>query len=226
MKSYILLGIFILIGYSCVSQNILDALKLKEYAIGKYSAGELMPTDTIVDLNNGYYEEYASNGEDNKTILRQASIFRNTDGSTTLGVTASGWDFQCFDYITNFYEISKDTICEVAIYDIIPRLDFKDFIDDTKIISILNSYLPKLQETYLNSNATVEKFLNEIYEITYIMPQRGTSLIATLGICDYIPTNQIHISLEDWSVIEGSSQSIELIYDKNLKIFKKISYKK
>ena len=53
------------------------------------------------------------------------------------------------------------------------------------------------------------------------MPQRGTSLIATLGVCDYIPTNEIDISTADWALIESSFQSIELKYDKKVKQFKK-----
>ncbi|MFT7612870.1 MAG: hypothetical protein ACI9J3_001836 [Parvicellaceae bacterium] len=222
MKIIVLVSLLVSTGCSCFAQNILDALQLKEDSIRKYSTGELTSTDTIVDLNNGYYEEYASNGDHNKTILRQASIFYNVDGSTTLGISISKWDFQCFVYTTNFYEISKskDIITESSIYDIVPHLDFKEFFDDANTISVLNKYLQKLQGVYLDSNATVENLLNEVYDITYILPQRGTSLIATLRICDYIPTNEIEISAEDWSLIENSFHSIELIYDKKLKKFK------
>ena len=73
----------------------------------------------------------------------------------------------------------------------------------------------------MDSNATIDKVLSEVYHIIYILPQRGTSLIATLKVCDYIPTNVVSIPPDDWSTIENDFGSIELEYDKTRKKFKK-----
>lgn len=204
------------------SQNILEALQLKNDLIGGYAEGELMATDTIIDLRNGYYEEFRSHGDGNKTIVRQAAIFHNHDGSRTLGISITEYDFVCFFDKTNFYEIpkSKDSIHTVLNDEILPDLTIREFVTDT-IVSVLNKYLPELQGNYLGSNDTIDKLLSEVYHIAYILPQRGTSLIATLGVCDYIPRNEVSITSDDWSIIENGFVSIELKYDKTRKKFKK-----
>lgn len=221
MKTLILSLFLILINTSGFSQNILEALQLKNDLIGEYVEGELMSTDTIVDLNNGYYEEYSSDEEGNKTITRQATIFRNHDGSRTLGVSITEYDFVCFNSKTTFYEIpkSKDSVTSVLPADILPQLSIGDFLVDTTVTSVLNNYLPEIQARYLDADATIDKVLSEVYHIKYLLPQRGTSLIATLRVCDYIPTNLVSISPEDWSIIENNFTSIKLEYDKKRKAF-------
>lgn len=217
MKTLILFIILILMNTLGFSQNILEALQLKNDLIGEYVEGELMSTDTIIDLRNGYYEE------GNKTIIRQAAIFHNHDSSRTLGVSITEYDFVCFYNETNFYEISKskDSINTILNDDILPELNIREFVADTNIFFVLNKYLPEIKENYLGSNATIDKVLSEVYHITYRMPQRGTSLIATLRVCDYIPTNVVSITPDDWSIIENDFGSIELEYDKTRKKFKK-----
>ncbi|GAB5553175.1 MAG: hypothetical protein Sapg2KO_27660 [Saprospiraceae bacterium] len=214
--------IFILMNTPGFSQNILEALQLKNDSIGEYVIGELRASDTIVDLRNGYYEEFYSFEGDDKHIIRQAAIFHNQDGSRTLGISIAEYDFVCFYDKTDFYEISKskDSIHPTLKEDLLPDLNFREFVKDTTI-SVLNKYLPKLQENYLDSNATIDKLLSEIYYISYILPQWGTTLIVTLGACDYIPRNEISINSDDWSIIENEILSIELVYDKIEKKFKK-----
>ena len=51
----------------------------------------------------------------------------------------------------------------------------------------LNKYLPAIQENYLDSNATIDDVLSEVYDIVYILPQRGTNLIATLRVLRLYP---------------------------------------
>ena len=219
MRNLTLFIVLILMNTLGFSQNILEALQLKNDLIGEYVEGELMSNDTIIDLRNGYYEEFLSFKEGDKTIVRQAAIFHNHDGSRTLGISITEYDFVCFYNETNFYEISKskDSIHTILNDDILPDLNIREFVIDT-IVSVLNKYLPELQGNYLDSNDTIDKLLSEVYQITYILPQRGTSLIATLGVCDYIP---VSISPDDWSIIENDFVSIELEYDKTRKKFKK-----
>lgn len=205
------------------SQNILEALALKNDLIGEYVEGESRSTDTIIDLRNGYYEEYSAYGAGDKTIIRQAAIFHNHDGSRTLGISITSYDFVCYHYETNFYEISKmkDSINMLMHDDLLPDLSIREFIVDSNIFSVLNKYLPEIQKSYLGSNATIDEVLSEVYDIVYLLPQRGTSLITTLRVCDYIPTNIVSINPDDWSIIENDFVSIELEYDKTRKKFKK-----
>lgn len=223
MKILILSLPFILMSTLGFSQNILEALELKRNLIGEYVEGELMSTDTIIDLKNGYYEAFSSDGGEDKTITRQAAIFRNYDGSRTLGISITEYDFVCFHSQTSFYEISKskDSITTVVSTKILPELTIGEFLKDTTVLSILYKYLPEIQENYLDANATIGQILSEVYHIKYLLPQRGTSLIATLGVCDYIPTNVVGISPDDWSIIENKFGAIELEYDKRQKKFNK-----
>lgn len=227
MKTLLLSIILILMNTPGFSQNILEALRLKTDSIGIYLIGELRASDTIVDLKNGYYEEFYSFGDGDKHIIRQAAIFHNQDGSRTLGISIAEYDFVCVYDKTDFYEISKskDGIHPILKEDLLPDLKIRAFVKDTTI-SILNKYLPKLQGNYLDSNATMDKLLSEIYHISYTLPQWGTTLIVTLGTCDYIPRNEINISANDWSILENDIVSMELEYDKTAKKFKKMLIKK
>ena len=222
MKTSIPFVILMLMNTPGASQNILEALQLKNDLIGEYVPGELIATDTIIDLRNGYYEEFSSSGRDDKTIVRQAAIFHNHDGSRTLGISITEYDFVCFFGKTDFYEISKpeDSLHTILNDEILPDLSIREFVTDT-IVFVLNKYLPELQGNYLDANATIDKLLSEVYHITYILPQRGTGLIATLGVCDYIPTNEVSIPPDDWSIVENDFVSIELEYDKTQKKFKR-----
>lgn len=206
-----------------ISQNILEALALKNDLIGEYVEGEARSTDTIIDLRNGYYEEFSSLGANDKTIIRQAALFRNHDGSTTLGISTASWDFQCYVFVTSFYEIPKrrDSIYTIANDEILPDLDIRALLSDSTVLAVLNQHVPAIQEQYLGSNATIDELLSEVYDIVYLLPQKGTTLIATLKVCDYIPTNEVNIDPKDWAIIEAASASIELEYDKTRKVFKR-----
>ena len=223
MKKIILFVITVLVNTLGISQNVLEALQLKNDLIAEYVEGELMATDTIIDLRNGYYEEFRSSEKGNKTITRQAAIFHNHDESRILGISITEYDFVCFHNETNFYEIlkSRDSIHVISNVDVLPHLNIREFIIDTNILSILNRCLPELQGNYLDSNDSIDKLLSEVYYIRYLLPQGGTTIIATLGVCDYIPTNQISITPDDWSIIENNFTPIELAYDKKEKKFNK-----
>ena len=221
MKKHLLFALLLLIGHSTFSQNILDALQMKEDSIGAYFEGETRATDTLIDLQQGYYEEFLSFDIDSKKITRQAALFHNQDGTICLGISTSSWDFACYTYNTNFYEITKSqkSINRIGSELILPSLEIKEFIVETKLYTLLEKLLPDLQGSYLDSSATIQTLLNEIYEIEYVLGPGGTHLNATLRLCDYIPTNEIEIEEEDWSLIENATAPIRLEYDKLQKRF-------
>lgn len=215
MKKVIVLIIFSS-SLSIYSQNnVVDYLKLKETLVKAYFEGELMANDTVVDLKNGYYAE----ANDSK-IIRQATIFYNADGTKTFGVTICEWDFACFNYTSNFYNISKlnDSIVFYEDKSIIPQMRISDFIVSTSIKKTLKKYLPKFI-SYIGKEAKLEDLLLELYEIKYILPQKGTAIKATLEVCDYLPTNEIQINEEDWRIISTDFLTINLYYNKKIKKF-------
>lgn len=228
LKILILSTIFILFHTPGFSQDILAALRLKKELIGEYPVGEFTATDTIVDLNNGYYEEFLSFAAGDTTIIKQAAIFRNHDGSTTLGMSITEYDFVCFLDKTSFYQIpkSKDSIYTISTDDILPHLSIREFVAATQITSVLNKYLPAAQENDLDAAVTINDALSEIYHIAYRLPQRGTSLTATLMFCDHVPSYLANMTPDDWSILENDFVSIELAYDKTRKQFKKTLSKK
>ncbi len=191
--------------------NIVDYLKLAESNIKVYKEGELRANDTIIDLKNGYYAEIHED-----VILRQAAIFNNSDGSKLLGVSTCEWDFACFNYQTHFSKLSKigDSIFFETQNNVLPKIKVLDFITTPATIEVLNKYLIKLQGSYLDSNATIDDLLSELYKIKYILPQKGTTILATLAVCDYIPTNEIEIIESDWEIISNNFDTIKLSYNK------------
>lgn len=221
MKTAFYFLVILVITPSFIAQNIVEALQLKDKTIKKHFEGELSSTDTLIDIKNGYYEEY---NKDYKvlTTLRQAAIFNNQDGSKTLGISNSQWDFQCFTYNSSFYSIiEKDKIERIDNSNILPKLDIIDFVGNGEIIPTLEKYLPLLQENYLGDNDSMEVLLSEIYDIKYLIPRKGTALIATLAVCDYIPSNEIKIIEKDWFIIMNDFSIICLDYDKTIKKFKR-----
>ena len=220
MKSTVFTVFILLISISGFSQNILGALRLLEDSLGKYEEEELRATDTIIDLNNAYYEEFMDSGGGAKTVLRQATLFHNYDESRLLGVTISTWNFVCFDHKTTFFEIAKrkKQIKKVDLESLLPQLSIQELVPDT-VYNILQAYLPKIQSDYLGPDATIEQVLSEIYTLKCVLPREGTNLKIKLAVCDYIPTNEVNISAEDWSHILNSTQVLELKYDKKEKRF-------
>lgn len=210
--------VFLLFLFSNVfaQKNIIDYLNLKDSLIEKYVEGELMASDTIIDLKNGYYAEVRD-----AKLIRQAAIFNNFDGTKTLGITVCEWDFACFNYESNFYHISTSNDSLILLKDnaVLPEVEILNFISGTEIKGILNKYLTILKGSYLSENATIEDLLNEIYEIKYILPQKGTKLKATLEVCDYIPTNEMSIEENDWKIITNDFLTLKFPYNKNIKNF-------
>ncbi|HAA15546.1 MAG TPA: hypothetical protein DCE41_29115 [Cytophagales bacterium] len=206
------LGLTSTVGYA---QNILEALKRQEDAFGPYTQGELMATDTLIDLGNGYYEEYMAASHGEKTILRQAAIFRNQSGTTTLAVTVTRWDFVCFQHETEFYKLSKaqDGIKDIPQEELLPVWELQEFLTDT-VIEVLNRYLPEIEASYLEGPATIADVAAQIYSLRISPPREGTALSVSLAACDYIPTNEVSIAPEDWAIITDQVRTLEWAYDK------------
>ena len=208
-----------------ISQNILEALALKNHLISQYVEGELMATDTVVDLVNGHYQEFAAADQGN-IRTRQAAMFDNPDSTKTLAITTANYDFVCYYYESNFYEIlKKDSIRVLVNEEILPSFSIKEFIVDSTVFTALNKYLTEIRKNYLDSDATMDEVLNEVYDIVFFLPEKGGGLIATLSVCDYIPTNVVSIAADDWSLMENNFVSVKLKYNGMEKKFERISDK-
>lgn len=203
----------------CFSQNIIHALRLQEDFIGKYTEGEHQSTDTIIDLRNGYYEEFYADKNDNYNLtLRQAAIFNNVEGTQLLGITVCIWDFVCFQSNTSFYEISKSrkSIKPINLSVILPQLTYQDFLQDISLLSDLKEYMSKQSLADADSYDDFDEYLNEsgVFDIKYSLPRKGTSVIASIGACDY------YIDKDKWSRLkEKYFTEVALKYNSNLKRF-------
>jgi len=209
-----ILGIISALG----QHTIIDYLDLKDQKITRYIQSEINCSDSIVDLANGYFEE---NNPD--IILRQAAVFNNDDGSKLLGVTACEYDFVCYYFYTEFFEITTNAeqLSIKKVDSILPELSIKEFIEGTKAAEAVKKLIKQIKPGYLAEGFTEADVLKEVYHIKYIIPQFGTSITATLSVCDYLPTNEVEVSNEIWGSIEKDFRTISLKYDKALKRFTK-----
>lgn len=190
-------------------------LQLEGFNFRDFNQADRIPTDTIIDLKNGYYEI-----NDGETKLLQATKFNNLDSSILIAATGYYSDMQCFNYFSKFYIKSKNlnTLEDVLLDDVIPELMFSDFFIDSAIKEITNKYLPLVQQEYY-PNAAVEDIYEEFFDMHFILPRYGTKIIVKLTVCDYIPLNAVNMDEEDWKIIETQHKSISLSYDKKKKVF-------
>jgi len=211
------------------NKNILDCLKTIDFKLEDFNESDFFkPTDTIIDIKNGYYELFVANTHiidniEQNTVLCQAAKFNNTDGTIILAITGYYGDEQCSKHPSFFFEISKngDDFKRIELSNILPNIELDEFLSESKAIKIIEEYLPKIQGNYLDTNATVKDVLNEIYDIHYILPRKGKTITATLTVCDYIPTNEVSFEENDWEFIEREFKTIDLVYNDKLKTFKK-----
>lgn len=203
--------------------NILTYMQMIEKKYGAFQAGELgyghpNQYDTIIDIKNGYYEEKF---KDNHLSIRQVAVFENTDSTKTIAITICEYDFVCMLYKTNFYKINKQGEIE-KVNNLLPALNISDFISEN-CMEMLKGYFPEYQKVYPSNINNFKQFLNDLYEIHYIIPRYGTTIIVTLKSCDYLWLNGIiKFSPEDIKTIQTNIKEIQLIYDKKLKKFIKI----
>ncbi|MEM1328666.1 MAG: hypothetical protein AAGI23_22110 [Bacteroidota bacterium] len=211
------------INTATTAQTILQALQLKNDSIGEYFESELAANDTLIDIRNGYYEEFMSWGANNHSTIRQAAIFHNDDGTRTLGISITTWDFACLDYKTTFYEIarSKNQITIIPNRELLPILRKSEFVMGTEILTILRKYIPGVRDNAPNAAAALETLLAQFYQIIYRQPRIGTALIATLGFCEYLPDSLGDITEDEWTILENGFGTIELRYDRTAKQFQK-----
>lgn len=196
----------------------MEALKLKENLIEKYVEGELRSNDTLVDVKNGYYEEFYLWDNATKVTLRQAAIFKNKEDTKLLGITINSWDFACMLSKTSFYEIaqSKKQIKSIDIENILPHLTYQDFLKDTSKLSSMNAEVQKLEITELDKYDSFEAFLkdNSMFDIKYKMPRVGTSVTASIDVCDY------YLGSDEWLKLkEKYFKEVNLKYDSKMKKF-------
>lgn len=204
--------------------NILESLELYYSLHPKKAAfGDITPHKEIIDIPNGYYAQPFSYDPGKNMIpanLFEATIFRNTDKTTTLVVTEYNADEQCSWNVTTFFEISSDgkNIQEKDIANYIPKIEWKS-VCKQDAIEVVKYYLPILKGSYLSENATFEELMKEFYSFQYKLPQIGTLIKVELNICDYIPNNEITIPVEKWETILNGTKAVFLKYNKKKKTF-------
>lgn len=193
----------------------MECLDLIGFTPQNFSSGDFSfeGIEASVDYKNGYYELKDPNSE---IKYIQATKFNNADGSIILMITGYENDMVCTRYNTTSYLIIDDgkKIVEMDKDDLNLSKDLIKFIGNDQLNSLMSKMLGELRGNYLDENAIIESLYNEFFDFHYILPQKGTSIIVTLTLCDYIPTSEIEINKEDWSFIKSCIPKVSLSYDK------------
>jgi len=201
------------------SFSIHKCLDLINFELKDYNLADTSPSDTILDVKNGYFEvsyDYAK--------LCQVTYFKNADKSFTVLSTGYYSDQQCFNYFSYFHHIpsSTDTSIRMEQISYLPELQFEDFFVNDTITKMISKYLPEINANYLpNGEGSIQDVINEIYNYHIILPRQGKQLIVELTLCDYIPTNVVSISEEDWAVFSEFTHPVYLHYNKKSKKFER-----
>lgn len=218
----LLLPFLLLLSLTFQAKNldIMECLRLIHFEPEKYSSGDFSfeGIQPMIDFKNGYYELKDPNS-DIKYI--QAAKFNNGDGSITLMITGYEYDMVCSRYNTRSYLIYADgeKAVEMDKDDLSLTTDLIKFIDSDKLEAVMAKILKELKGKYLDENASLDNLYNEFFDFHYKLPQTGTSIVVSVTICDYIPTNEIEVNEEDWNTIEESIPTRSYAFDKKYVIF-------
>ncbi len=185
-----------------------------------------MPGKTLVDIKNGYYETFVLETDKNGKVithltLYQAAVFSNIDSTITLATTAYKADEQCYWHVSDFYEISKtlNSIKKIEAVSILPEINWENILVTPQAKATLKKHLPQIKKQYLDSTATLDNVINEVYNTQFVLPKKGSKIKMILTPCDYIPVNLGIINPEDWEIVAGNLQSVEFSYNRKLKRF-------
>ncbi len=210
----------LLISGIIYAQDIRHFLKLLNYE--KHLQGELSANLSHVDSKKGF-AEFKHKGEWYTSLVFQATYFKCSDDHIIVAATNHKSDQQCSFYHSHFYNYdhAKDTLTEISYKDILPELPFELFFNRKKVEAVLLKYMPEIKKAYMGSETSMDDILNEIYKCHFILPHHGTSIKATLHLCDYIGTNVVSFSKKDREQIE-TVKTITLHFNTALKRFEVI----
>lgn len=211
------------LSLTCSAQsNIIDYMQIFDFKLERFNKGDVAPTDTLIDVANGYFEIY-SDQVSSKLILCEGKIFENADKSTLLMITGYSADEQCDWYTTYFYVKEKkvNRFEEINPFNLLPTIAVSEFLENAPTITILEKYLPQIKQEYLGEEATMDDVLNEMYSIKYSRSVEPNALIARLHLCDYIFRNITGISDEDYQVIMNDIENAfyEFKYNSKKRVF-------
>ncbi|MBC7863585.1 MAG: hypothetical protein IAF38_11455 [Bacteroidia bacterium] len=219
MRKYIYILVCFVSATSVFCQKSISDI-IKKIPLSTCYSADLSPSDTIVDIKNGYYE-ISSAYDKTKITLIEAALFKNTDSTATIAVSGLKADEQCSFHHIYFYEYNwkTDNIKPIADKDVLPEFNLKMFFKKSSVKKTLLPYLKAIQKAYLTDSAGIDDVLDEIYSYRFLIPRSGTTLMINLDICDYIPTNVVGIKPADWKIVETDFKKITLRYDKKKKRF-------
>lgn len=215
---YLYLFVFMfLMAKSFAQKNINDYIKLIN--LNECYSNDLIETDTIVDIKNGYLE--IIDARFTKVVLAQASIFKNADSTVSIAVTGLYADMQCSAHRTMFFEYSEKTglLKKIDANTILPKIELDALLKNSKAIKIISSYLDEIKQKYLGNEASMADVFNEIYDLHFILDAQAKGIKVTLDVCDYIPVNLVPIKESDWRKIETDFKNVMMSYDGRMKKF-------
>lgn len=199
---------FRLILLSCLSvisglsqSTIQRCLEAGKFDLTSFHASDFSTTDTLkIDELN--YLAVRSSLVDPIQLLCEARAFKNSDGTYLLLISGLYADEQCSSHKTHWFrfDLEKNSIEKVNASKLFPEINYADLIDTTKVFQVFNNYLPAIKAEYLGENATLNTLLEEFYSFHFSL-SNPKFIECKLDICDYIPTNVVGFSDDDWNII-------------------------
>ena len=181
---------------------------------------DMSPPDSVYSAANGLYFEYLSGSGEDKEVLAQVYVFEDTSGTPYLLYTAAEQDMQCNWHKSGFLKFNERSHKweDLDVSFVFPAGLMSSVLYDTKIFDAISPYMETIKDEYLGENGTIQDVLRELYNLHFIIEETGTVLV-TADICDYIPTNIVAFSEENWAIIENAPHTLTFTFNPGKRIF-------
>ncbi len=195
-KKNIILFLFLLVVQNSFTQKKADYYLMKSL----FQGVSFHHTDYDIVFNDeNRYLEFRESYDSLGNFLLQAKIFQVEKKNNIFLVIAYTDDMQCSWYTFSLYEIEKqtDSLIQIPFHSLIPQFSSSEFIDTVKIKKEIYPKYEKELAEYLGEENPFQQFLEELYDITYVISEIDHTLTATLHYCDYMPVNIVGFAPED-----------------------------
>ncbi len=206
------------VSFSTKAQTITDFVRIIDTEFEPYRDGEMSATDSLTDIQNGYYERSMNGDANRQQVLRQVIVLNNEDRSHTLVERISYYNGACMSHLLKFY---RSTGQDFTFYTdneyLIPFIHEEEMLTPAALRVFQKHFTESAHRYYPSLRA----FISSAYEaIRYELPRYGTSIIAHLDFCDQFGEN-LTISTEELNIIKQGTIPLTLSYDRKYKQFVK-----
>jgi len=144
------------------------------------------------------YIQYNQPDDSLEFMLVQGKIYEKKNGEKLFIGISKVDDMQCFFYTQGLFEITKeDSLVQIPFHSLIPKFSISEFIDTAKIHQEIYPNYEKQLAEYLGEENPFGQFLEEMFDVIYVISPKNNKLTATLHYCDYMSVNIAGYSEKD-----------------------------